>query len=200
LEPRAVIPRRACTASCPARAPCLAVLLLQVSGFWTVVGWRSAPSWVPRIVSAPDGSPAAPNGRSKGTAAMRGPQSARPQGVWVRLPFRDHPCPRWCSQSSGSRSLVHADFAWRPLRGSFATGALTGASALISMLNIRMSRMPTPFRVRFSTPQTVHRGILPLASPGNLDGSLRLASHHTIGLQLQRSTWQTHHHGSNPSI
>ena len=31
---------------------------------------------------------------------------------------------------------------------------------------------------------TVHRGTLPLASPGTLDGSLRLAHHHTIGLQL----------------
>ena len=49
-----MIPRRACTASCPARAPCRAVLLPQVSGFGAVVGWRSAPSWVPRIVSAPD--------------------------------------------------------------------------------------------------------------------------------------------------
>ena len=32
----------------------------------------------------------------------------------------------------------------------------------------------------------VHRGTLPLASPGILDGSLRLARHHTIGSQLVR--------------
>ena len=58
LEPRAVIPRLACTVSCPARAPCRAVLLPQVSGFGSVVRrvapLGSAPSWVPRIVSAPD--------------------------------------------------------------------------------------------------------------------------------------------------
>ena len=45
LEPRTVIPRQACTASCPARAPCGAVLLPQVNSFRVMVGLGSAPSW-----------------------------------------------------------------------------------------------------------------------------------------------------------